>query len=249
MAPGAQGEEGVGAITKHPSIERHNTDTPLPSAPSPIWRLITPVSTLPSSPPSGEPWLLQPHTHSSSSTHHHIHPHTVGHVRETGRSLELNLIFYSSMKIYQAADYSIYWTDTALELENSYSCHQLSFNTTSFFPPHICNHMCSAGAGAGTIFPLAFSAWWQRCAHHSPLCPQSLCCHWILIRPLKNCHILPTRPIKCTVDLYRGLMVLNACHTVHPNISTTNYAVIVVFWDSRRSFINKTLNLTKIILS
>lgn len=82
--------------------------------------------------------------------------------------------------------YLWYWYN-ALELENSYSCYQLSLKTTSFFPPHICYHVCNAGIGAGTIFPLAFPAWWQCYAHHSLLCPQSLCCHWILIGPLKNC--------------------------------------------------------------
>lgn len=80
----------------------------------------------------------------------------------------------------------LWYSCHAFELKNSYSCHQLSFNTTFFFRSHICNHMCNAGAGAGTVFPLAFPAWWQRCAHHSLLCPQSLCCHWILIGPLKN---------------------------------------------------------------
>lgn len=61
MALGVEGEEGVcvwGGIMKRHTIEKHNIDTVLPGAPSPIWRLIT---------------LCPPHTH----THTHINTHTL----------------------------------------------------------------------------------------------------------------------------------------------------------------------------
>lgn len=51
MAPGAWSEEGLGAIKKHPGIQKHDIDTWLSSTPSLIWRFITPVSTLLSSTP------------------------------------------------------------------------------------------------------------------------------------------------------------------------------------------------------
>lgn len=151
MAPGTWGVEATGAITKQPSTQRYHTDW-AGQLISPIWRLITPVSTLSSSPRSGKPWLSQPFTRLSSSTHLPFHPHTVDHVRERGRSLQLNFVFfYCAMKLQQALDYSIYGTDTGIHILDV-GCHR----TNSFCPSPTCNRMCSAGAGAGTVSPLAF---------------------------------------------------------------------------------------------
>lgn len=51
--------------------------------------------------------------------------------------------------------------------------------------------------------------------------------------------ILPTRPIKWAVDPYIGLMVLNTCHTVHSNISSPNYVVIVGFFLRQHEVIHR----------
>lgn len=218
---------------KRPTIEKHNIDTLLPGAPSPIWRLI-----MPRPPPT-------------RTTHTHIYTHTLpllGNLDSfnlkrtrlpppTTTSTHTlwamsgkwgghrnSISSFTAQKLEQAADRSIYVIDT---MTRSLGMHILvtDCHLTQPFSSLICSHVCNAGGGFGTIFPLGFPAWWQRCAHHSPLCPQSSRCHGVLIGLWKIAlveNILPTGPIKCAVDLYRGLMMLYACCTVQPYISNTN---------------------------
>lgn len=69
-------------------------------------------------------------THPFSSSHHTIQPATIGHVWERSRSLQLNVIFYSSVKKGHKLQYLQHSHD-ALEPKNSYSCHRILSNTNS----------------------------------------------------------------------------------------------------------------------
>ena len=177
-----------GPSRKHPSTERHDTDTRLPSTPladleinyacfhitikPPLWGTLTPST---------------PYTLVFLHPPPQSHPPTRCSPRQGNRQSTVTqsclLQLHESVQGCRLQHLCPWYCIS--EPENLFPCHQLSFNTTSFFP-HLCNHMCNAGAGAGTVFSLAFPAWWQRRLHHSLLCPRSLRCHRILIGPLKN---------------------------------------------------------------
>lgn len=142
MAPGARGEEGVcvgvcvrGGITKHPTTERHDADTLLPT---PIWRLITPVSAL----PSNHPHLLPPlgNLDSFNPMCTRLPPPTAPHPTPLQATSGKWAGHCNSIPSFTAP-----WKSRSLQITvfmvpilHLYSpgihipCYQMSFNTTSF---------------------------------------------------------------------------------------------------------------------